>query len=971
MHFSIYRMKCIAILLLWAAGAAAQNFANGQAARLVIGQTTFTSQDPNSSDTVLGALSGIAYAADTLFVADSNRMQATPVDNRVLLFQNLSSQLPNPTDELQYTTNCPVCVGQATVVLGQPNFTTTTLSVTSTPNDLRTPTSVASDGVHLVVADTDHNRVLIWNHIPTTNNAPADVVVGQPDFATNFVPANNIPTATSLLGPQGVWIQSGKLYVADTDNNRVLIYNQIPTTNGVAADVVLGQPNFTTYVQIDISQQTTSASATNMLNPVAVTSDGQRLYVADLANNRILIWNTIPTTNDAPANVALGQPDLVSSIPNNAYTYPSTSLACTQSPIGPSCLETPVLCTVSDGVDVNNNPVYPAVCNSTLNFPRYMLAAGNRLFVADGGNDRVLVYNTIPTTNGAAADVVLGQIGVVQQVGPGELGPQTVNQATTAADSMDCPTSLAWDGSNLYVADPFNRRITVYTIEQEAIPYQGVRNGASYQINASGWVAFSGAIRAADTVTITVSLDTAGTTVTNTYTYTVLSTDTLDTVIDAFVKQINSANNGAGDQYVIAAADYVDTYLLLYAQTTGPNGNDVEYAVTTSDSALIAAEVESEYLENGGDASQIAPGTLVSIFPNPGAVLTYATAEADLSQTQLPTELGATEVYLNGVRSPLLYVSPTQINVQVPWELADTTSINAYVRAVTSDGSVVVTAPVAISITPAAPGIFTYLNGASPPQAIMLHGSSYATGVISFDGGANAGDFGSVSVNGRTYSYIVQSTDTLATIRDAFAALINASDPEVIAIPTQEFTRLILQAKVQGPDGEGIPYAVNTLPAPTITGGELTLTAFTSALCCSNVAYTEVTTNNPAQVGEMVIIYATGVGLPVATPATTAAFQTGVAFPPDTPITAPLNDVAAATQGITANVLQVSGQPGMFGVYAILMELETNLNTNPQSRLTVNQNSFLSNMATFPVVNPVQPLTIETTGETKPAYRKP
>jgi uncharacterized protein (TIGR03437 family) len=970
-------MKCISVFLILAAGAAAQNnFVTGQAARLVIGQTTFTNQDPNSSDTVLGAVSGIAYAADTLFVADANRLQATPSNNRVLLFQNLSSQLPGPTDELPYTTNCPVCVGVATVVLGQPDFTTNTLNETSTQSDLRTPTAVASDGVHLVVADTDHNRVLIWNHIPATNDAPADVVVGQPDFVTDFVPANNIPTATSLLGPQGVWIQNGKLYIADTQNNRILIYNQIPTTNGVAADVVLGQPNFTTYVQIDITQQTQVASPTNMLNPVAVTSDGQRLYVADLANNRILIWNTIPTTNDAPADLELGQPDLVSSIPNNAYSYPSTSAACTASPIQPACLETPILCPVSDGVDVNNNPVYPAVCNATLNFPRFVLAAGGRLFVADGGNDRVLVYNQIPTTNGAAADEVIGQFGETIEVGPGELGPETVNQATSAADSMDCPMSLAWDGSNLYVSDAFNRRITVYTIEPQMIPYSGVLNGASYQINASGWVAFSGSVQAGDTVTIAISLDTAGTTVTNTYVYTLLAEDTMDSIINAFVQQINSANNGAGDQFVTAAADYVDVYLLLYSRTPGPNGNDVEYVVTpggnsTSSTALIAAETESQYLEGGGDASQIAPGTLVTIFPAPGAVLSFATAEADLTQNQLPTELADTELYFNGVRAPLLYVSPTQINAQLPWELADTTSINAFIRTIASNGSVTVSAPMAITIVPANPGIFTYLNGALPAQAIVEHASSYANGVVSVDGGANAGDYGTITINGRNYSYTVQSTDTLVSIRDAFVSLINATDPEVTAIATQEFTRIILQAKVQGPDGEGISYGVSTLPAPTITGGALVLTAFTTTLCCSNIAGALVTQTNPAESGEIIYIYATGIGLPIVNSSTAGAFQTGVKFPADTPITEPAQSVASATQGLSAEVLQVVGLPGTFGVFQIMMELQQNLNTDNFSRLTINQNAMLSNLAVFPITNPAEPLTQETTGESKPAHRAP
>ena len=68
----------------------AADFTTGQAARLVIGQQTFTSQDSNSSDSILGAASGLAYAADTLFVADSNRVGASPSNHRVLLFQNLS-----------------------------------------------------------------------------------------------------------------------------------------------------------------------------------------------------------------------------------------------------------------------------------------------------------------------------------------------------------------------------------------------------------------------------------------------------------------------------------------------------------------------------------------------------------------------------------------------------------------------------------------------------------------------------------------------------------------------------------------------------------------------------------------------------------------------------------------------------------------------------------------------------------------
>src|ERR1039458_7943189 len=305
-------MKCIPVIIFCSAALYAADFVNGQAARAVIGQTTFTTADPNSSNTVLGAANGIAYAANTLFVADSNILGAAPVNNRVLMFQNFSSQLPEVTAELPYLTTCPVCVGTATVVLGQPNF-----------------------------AD--------WQSLPLGTS-----------------------TASSLRAPQGVWLQNGKLFVADTQNNRVLIWNSIPTSNGVAANVVLGFSNFTTYSATAVANQATSATASNMQDPVSVTSDGTHLFVSDLGYNRVLIWKSIPTSNGVPADVEIGQPDMVSSVADNAYSGTAATTA------GSTDVETPVLCTESNGVDSNKAPTYPGACNATLSFPRFALSDGTR-----------------------------------------------------------------------------------------------------------------------------------------------------------------------------------------------------------------------------------------------------------------------------------------------------------------------------------------------------------------------------------------------------------------------------------------------------------------------------------------------------------------------------------------------------------------------------------------------------------------
>src|SRR5215471_1055187 len=112
--------RCVSLLLIAAAAASTADFTTGQAARIVIGQKTFTSQDPASSDTTVGGVSGLAVAGGYLFVADSNRAGAEPSNHRVLLFP--LAQFPDPGAELVYSRKCPACLGQASVVLGRSNF---------------------------------------------------------------------------------------------------------------------------------------------------------------------------------------------------------------------------------------------------------------------------------------------------------------------------------------------------------------------------------------------------------------------------------------------------------------------------------------------------------------------------------------------------------------------------------------------------------------------------------------------------------------------------------------------------------------------------------------------------------------------------------------------------------------------------------------------------------------------------------
>ncbi len=904
-------LKYCAFFSLCAGVGLAGDFFTGQAARLVIGQTSFTSQTAGASDTLLGSLGGLAFAGDTLFVADSNKIGFTPVNNRVLMFQNVSQTMPGPLAQLPaYSGICPVCVGQAGVVLGQPDFLSIDPRISQT--GLRTANGVASDGRILAIADTDNNRILIWNSIPVFNGQPPDVLLGQPDFNTV---TTVVVSASTFRGPQGIWIQNGKLMVADTQNNRILIWNTIPTKNNQPADIVLGQKDFTTVSPIPVAESALMPTASTMLDPTSVSSDGIHLFVADLGYNRVLIWNSIPKQNFEPASVELGQLDFVSAIPDDITR----------------------LCPA--GTDPCGAMFYPSVCGKTMDSPRFVLSDGTRLFVADGGNDRVLIYNQIPTQNAAEPDVVLGQPDEYASVvsSTTSLFMPLINQS--AADITPTPTSLAWDGTNLYVADPSNRRVLVFTPEAPNVPINGVRNGASLEAYATAGVDIGGAIQAGDMVTLTIN----GTN----YTYTVLSTDTITTVIQALVNLINA---GSGDPNVLAIVQASFMQVQVTARVGGAAGNAITLTTSVSTNAQITAITAGPTLTGGQAASILAPGTQVTIF---GTNLADTTMSADQTKA-LPIDMGGVEVYFDGIRSPLFFVSPTQINTQIPWELSNTNSLSAFVRTQHSDGTVTVTDAIGVPITGFGnPGIYAVI-GPDPRVAIAFHASSAATGTITLTGSIVAGDVATITLEDRTYNYTVQTTDTLNTVRDALIALINSNpDEKVVASAASAYVIINLQAKVHGPEGNGLPFAA-TSTNPVSSSPAISLAVNNTALCCANVAGAPITQANPAVQGEQIYIYATGLGLVSDLNANLIGPLDGTPFPGPALNTA--NSAVSSTAAAkTADVLGASLSVGGIGLYQVILQLNPDLQASPAAQLTISQDIYTSNIVIVPIGDTVGP----------------
>jgi hypothetical protein len=265
---------------------------------------------------------------------------------------------------------------------------------------------VALDASHLVVADYNNHRVLIYSPVPTNNFAAAQVVLGQADVFNNAPHGTSPVSEQKFVYPSGIAEGGGELFVADQGSNRVLIWPQLPVSASDVPTEVLGQIN------LQGNASNAGGVTSGSLNiPMSVAADDNTLAVADCGNNRVLLWNKLPRSSGAPATRVLGQPNMRTA---NAGTG-----------AGMSC-------------------------------PSGVYLAGGALYVADKNNHRVLIWNTLPTADYQPADIVLGQTslsGNAQNAGGGNV---------CSASSMSFPQAVAADSTHIFVSDYGNHRVLIF-----------------------------------------------------------------------------------------------------------------------------------------------------------------------------------------------------------------------------------------------------------------------------------------------------------------------------------------------------------------------------------------------------------------------------------------------------------------------------------------------------------------------------
>ena len=206
-----------------------RNIKPGQYADIVIGQPDFlhsVSDYPNNqpSSSNLSAPTGLAVdSKGNLYVADSG-------NGRIVRF---------PSPFANFKPGTPMAVTEsADLLLGQISFTTRITDPTSQTMGAPYGLAFTSNG-SLLASDLGNNRVLFFPATGgvLTSGEAATIVFGQSNMSSNIAGSG----LNQMSFPHHIAVDSDdRLYVADTNNGRVLIFNRAPAaSNGPYAALTL------------------------------------------------------------------------------------------------------------------------------------------------------------------------------------------------------------------------------------------------------------------------------------------------------------------------------------------------------------------------------------------------------------------------------------------------------------------------------------------------------------------------------------------------------------------------------------------------------------------------------------------------------------------------------------------------------------------------------------------------------------
>jgi uncharacterized protein (TIGR03437 family) len=233
-----------------------------------------------------------------------------------------------------------------------------------------------------------------------------------------------------------------------------------------------------------------------------------------------------------------------------------------------------------------------------------------------------------------------------------------------------------------------------------------------------------------------------------------------------------------GDPPLILAL--VDPGNAIYSGTWSPRKSASQLAInvrasapgfpvaTTQIAGAVTANAAPQLTPNGSLHSfdplvggALAPGTIIQIYG-----LNLASQTAQPSSVPLPSTINGTQVIIGGEQAPLFYVSPTQINAQIPFDLL---SGQQYQLIVSANNAL--TAPDTLQLSTATPGLAAFIDGTLVAQ--HSDGSLVTTAAP-----AQSGEY--------VVAYIVGMGQTTGDVTSG-----NASPSNPLAQPTDPPTLLI------------------------------------------------------------------------------------------------------------------------------------------------------------------------------------
>jgi uncharacterized protein (TIGR03437 family) len=624
----------------------------GMAASRIMG--VFSPSNPPTSnaqffETVMSAPTGVFFFPDqSVGITDSR-------SHRILVFPPFA-QWPDPNTS--YSPQATAVFGQTTFLNIGPNGAATSTTVTPPPSasTVADPTSVfyLKTTNELYLTDTLNNRVTVLQVFPNNDTlGNATRVLGQDRFNTgsiNLIEGREFDFVTGSSNNQAIAdaaiaIDSTgsvpHLYVSDPGNHRILGYKDLRNPNMSApADLVIGQPDGATALCNYPTGDRAQPNSSSLCAPKGIAVDSNgALYVADSGNGRVLRF-------PAPFSTPSGQTPQADLVLGQAGFFSSIT--------DPS--------------------------NQTMAVPYGVAISGtNGLLVSDQAHNRVLYFKftgkgtfTGGADNGIAATKVFGQPNF------------TSIAAGSTSVGLNQPRHIACDSTGqLYVADTGNNRIQIFGDPASAqtlsagqgagltLPTNGAEGVFVNQSSGEVWVA-----------------NTRSNTAVRYPKYETLLFN--QTPLDATPIQPLITLNGqlaSVPTLALAQDQYGDLVL-----ADGANRVSVFFpGITYLNGASFAA-----------DKPYLAPGMIGTLKPL-NASNSFGGATAANNNSTWPTSLGGIQLLINGAPVPLDYVSPGQINFQVPNGAPSSGTMDAQVIQ-TSTGQVLGAG--SIPIQPVATGLF-------------------------------------------------------------------------------------------------------------------------------------------------------------------------------------------------------------------------------------------------------------------------